>query len=35
MMAPSIQTESLAEIDLAGDRIFRERFFYDPPKPKT
>jgi len=27
--------EEIAWQEWRGDRIFRERFFYDPPKPKT
>ena len=35
---PSGKTMRIDEVALQewrGDRIFRERFFYDPPKPKT
>ena len=35
---PVRQTARIDEVALQewrGDRIFRERFFYDPPKPKT
>ena len=27
--------DEVAMQEWRGDRIFRERFFYDPPKPKT